>query len=120
MLWNYISGFIYLIRTFPTLLVCSNPHQPFERQKPKNDIIKRNIQLAGTGDVLTPEERKRVEFILGKITSNARFWQIFTLRILNFPRESSSRQLREISRRSLKFLCALEFIFLLANCNRLR
>ena len=37
------------------------------RNRPKNDIIKRNIQLAGTGDYLTPDERLRVEQILATI-----------------------------------------------------
>jgi len=37
------------------------------RSRPKNDIIKRNIQLAGTGDYLTPDERLRVEQILATI-----------------------------------------------------
>ena len=37
------------------------------RSRPKNDIIKRNIQLAGTGDYLTPDERLPVEQILATI-----------------------------------------------------
>ena len=37
------------------------------QRRPKNDIIKRNIQLAGTGDYLTPDERIRVEQILATI-----------------------------------------------------
>ena len=39
-----------------------------KKSKPKNDIIQRNIRLAGgEGDILTPEERKRVEFIMETI-----------------------------------------------------
>jgi len=39
-----------------------------KKSKPKNDIIQRNIRLAGgEGDILTPEERKRIEFIMETI-----------------------------------------------------
>ena len=39
-----------------------------KKSKPKNDTIQRNIRLAGgEGDILTPEERKRVEFIMETI-----------------------------------------------------